>query len=88
VLLGGSFHDAYLKNKHRAVGMYRRIRSELSFERAVLEVMRGVGWLAQPRYERLIEHIGESVHLQTVPITRVHSRICAGGFRINLGRWR
>jgi len=57
--LGGNFVQAYL-NEHRAVGMYRSLYGRLSFERALLEMMRHVGWLAEARYERLLDEIGET----------------------------
>jgi hypothetical protein len=63
VYLGGDFRQVFVAEQHRMLGIYNRIYPRLSLERAMLEVLRQVGWLTEARYERLIEAIGEDPDL-------------------------
>jgi hypothetical protein len=64
--LGGSFAAAF--RAAPGVGeMYHRVYPGLSAERALLESMRLLGWLAQPKYELLVDGIGEH---RTLPPSR------------------
>src|SRR6478672_10894744 len=49
VILGGKFADAFVNERHRAMGLYRRLYPNLSLERAMLEVTRELGWIHQAK---------------------------------------
>jgi hypothetical protein len=60
--LGGNFRAAYL-DCEGMVGMYAQLVPGLTFERALLEVMRKLGWLPEAKYDRLVQAIGEPIAL-------------------------